>query len=117
MITRPVGVVLIGTLCLVAGLVGIAGFWIATEARAPGTSPLAQIVTTAWSITFLLISVLLWRRSRLAPVVFFMAMGFPVVVMGFLFPGGQAWVPSIVAASLIGLLGYRYLRRAGQRLA
>ena len=117
MTRTPFGVVLIGALCLIAGLVGIAGFWAATEARAPGASPLAQIFTLAWSMTFLLVSVLMWRRSRLAPGVFLVAMGFPVVFMGFLFPGGQAWVPSIIAAALLGLVGYRYLRRAGQRLA
>ena len=117
MTMKPFGVVLIGAVCLVAGLVGIAGFWVATEARVPGTSPLAQLFTMAWSITFILVSVLLWRRSRLAPLVFLVAMGFPVVLSRFIFPGGQPFVPSLIAASLVGLLGYRYLRRAGQQSA
>ena len=86
MTTKPFGVVLIGALCLIAGLAGIAGFWVATEARVPGTSPLAQLFTMAWSITFILVSVLMWRRSRLAPLVFFVAMGFPIVLMRFIFP-------------------------------
>jgi hypothetical protein len=117
MTTKPFGVVLIGALCLIAGLAGLAGFWVATEAGAPGTSPLAQLFTMAWSIAFILVSVLLWRRSRIAPPVFLVAMAFPVVLMRFVVPGGQAFVPSLVAASLVGVLGYRYLRRAGQRLA
>jgi len=50
MTTKPFGVVLIGALCLIAGLAGLAGFWVATEAGAPGTSPLAQLFTMAWSI-------------------------------------------------------------------
>jgi hypothetical protein len=45
------------------------------------------------------------------------AMAFPVVLMRFVVPGGQAFIPSFIAASLVGALGYRYLRRAGQRLA
>ena len=117
MTTRPFGVVLIVVLCLVAGLVGISGFWVATEARVPGTSPLAQLFTMAWSITFILVSVLMWRRARLAPPVFLVAMGFPVVLMRFVFPGGQPFVPALIVASVVGLLGYRYLRRTGQRLA
>jgi len=117
MTMKPFGVVLFGAVCLVAGLVGIAGFWVATEARVPGTSPLAQLFTMAWSITFILVSVLMWRRSRLAPLVFLVAMGFPVVLMRFIFPGGQPFVPSLIAASLVALLGYRYLRRAGHQSA
>ena len=107
MITRAFGVVLIGALCLVAGLVGVAGFWVATEARVPGTSPLAQLFAMSWSITFILVSVLMWRRSHLAPLVFLVAMGFPVVLMRFVFPGGQPFVPSLIVASIVGLIGYR----------
>jgi hypothetical protein len=117
MITRPFGVVLIGALCFVAGLVGIAGFWVATEARVTGTSPLAQLFTMAWSIAFILVSVLMWRRSRLAPPLFLVAMGFPVVLMRFVFPGGQPFVPALIVCSVVGFLGYWYLRRTGQRLA
>ena len=86
MITRPFGVTLIGAVCLVAGLVGVAGVWFATEARVPGTSPLAQLVTMAWSLTFILVSVLTWRRSRVAPLVFLVAMGLPVVLILVRFP-------------------------------
>ena len=104
-------------LFLVAALVGMAGFWVATAARVPGTSPLAQLFSGAWIVTFVLASVLMWRRSRAAPFVFLVALGFPVVLMQFAFPGGQALVPSLIAATLVGLFGYRYLRNAGQRLA
>ena len=114
---RPFGVVLIGALCFVAGLVGIAGFWVATEARVAGTSPLAQLFTMAWSIAFILVSVLMWCRSRLAPPLFLVAMGFPLVLMRFVFPGGQPFVPALIVCSVVGLLGYWYLRRTGQRLA
>ena len=117
MITRPLGVVLMGGVCLVAGITGIAGFWVATEARVPGTSPLAQLFTSAWSVAFILTSVLMWRQSRLAAPAFLAATGFPLVVSWFLFPGGKFFVPSLIVTSLIGLFGYQYLRRHGQRLA
>ena len=110
--TRPFGVVLIVVLCLTAGLAGIAGFWLATEARAPGTSPLAQLFTMAWSITFILAGVLMWRRSSVASVLFLVAMGFPVYLSRFVVPAGQAFVPALIVFSLLGLLGFRYLRRA-----
>jgi hypothetical protein len=114
---RPFGIVLIGGLSLVAGLLGIAAFWAATEARVAGTSPLAQLFTMAWSLTFLIVTALIWRRSRVAPLVFLMAMGFPAVLMRFIFPGGQPFVPSLVVAVLIGVFGCRYLRRANQQFA
>jgi hypothetical protein len=117
MITRPVGVVLMVGLCLVAGLAGIAGFWLATEARTRGTSPLAQLFTMAWSITYILTGVLLWRRSRLVPLVFLVALGFPVVLSRFLVPGGQAFLPSLIVVAFVGLLGARYLRRRNQQLS
>ena len=109
MSTRPFGVILIVVLCLTAGLAGIAGFWLATEARALGTSPLAQLFTMAWSITFILTGVLIWRRSGVASVLFLLAMGFPVYLSRFVVPGGQAFLPALVVFSLLGLLGYRYL--------
>jgi hypothetical protein len=114
---RPFGIVLIGGLSLVAGLLGIAAFWAATEARVAGTSPLAQLFTMAWSLTFLIVTALIWRRSRVAPLVFLMAMGFPAVLMRFIFPSGQPFVPSLVVAVLIGVFGCRYLRRANQQFA
>ena len=117
MSARPVGVMLIVVLCLTAGLAGIAGFWLATESRAPGTSPLAQLFTMAWSITFILTSVLMWRRASVAPVLFLLAMGFPVYLSRFIVPGGQAFLPSLIVFSLIGLLGYKYLRGRSQQPA
>jgi hypothetical protein len=103
MIRRRFGLVLLVAMCLVAGLAGGGGFWIATEARVPGTSPLAQLFTLAWSITFILTGVLMWRRSSLAPPVFLVAMGFPVYLSRFVVPGGQAFVPSVIVMSFVGL--------------
>jgi hypothetical protein len=117
MITRPFGVVLMGAVCLAAGLTGIAGFWVATEARVPGTSPLAQLFTLAWSITYILTSVLVWRRSKLAAPTFLAALGFPVGVSWFIAPDGQFFLPSLIVTSLVALFGYRYLQREGRRLA
>jgi hypothetical protein len=112
MSTRPFGVILIVVLCFAAGAAGVAGFWLATEARAPGTSPLVQLFTTAWSITFVLTGVLLWRRSSFASVLFLVAMGFPVYLSRFVVPGGQAFLPALIVFSFLGVLGYMYLRRA-----
>ena len=107
--TRPFGVILIVVLCLTAGLAGIAGFWLATEARVPGTSPLAQLFTMAWSITFVLTGVLLWRRSSVASLLFLVSIAFHVVLVRFVVPGGQAFLPAVSVFSVLGLLGYRYL--------
>jgi hypothetical protein len=51
--SNPVGVVVMATAFLVIGLAGIAGFWAATKARMPGTSPLMQLFTAAFSLTFI----------------------------------------------------------------
>ena len=103
--------------CLVAGLIAVAGFWVATEARAPGTSPLAQLFTLAWSITYILASALMWRRSRFAPPLFAVATGFPAALLSFIFPRGELFFPSLIVTAVIALFGYRYLRRESQRLA
>jgi hypothetical protein len=95
----------------------IAGFWLATAARVPGTSPLAQLFTLTWSVTFVLAGVLMWRRSSLASLLFLVAMGFPVYLSRFVVPGGQAFFPSLIVFSLVGLLGYRYLRGGSQQTA
>ena len=109
MSTRSFGVTLMVVLCLAAGLAGIAGFGLATEARAPGTSPLAQLFTLAWAITFILTGVLMWRGARLASLLFVAAMVFPIELARLVVPGGQAFVPALIVFSLLGLLGYRYL--------
>ena len=116
MITTPFGVVLMGAVCVVAGLAGIVGFWVATAGRGPGSSPLAQLLTLAWSITYILTGVLMWRGSRLAVPAFLAALGFPVVVSWFLVPGGTFVLPTLIVTSLVASFGYRYLRREGQRL-
>jgi len=118
MITRPFGVVLMGVACLLVGLAGIAGFWVATEARTPGTSPLAQLFTLSWSITYIAASVLAWRRSRFAAYAFLAAMGFLVFLLQRIFPGGQGvQIAPLVVTFLVAVFGYRYLRRESQRLA
>ena len=87
------------------------------EQRQIKVSVVTKGLSHPWSIAFILVSVLMWRRSRLAPPLFLVAMGFPVVLMRFVFPGGQPFVPALIVCSVVGLLGYWYLRRTGQRLA
>jgi hypothetical protein len=115
--TQPFGVVVIGAVCLVVGLLGIAGFVVATAGRAPGTSPLAQLFTSALAITYIVTGVFVWRRSRLAAPAFLVALVFPVFVARNIVPSGELLLPSLVAASLAAWLGFRYLWSQGQRPA
>ena len=89
MLGRPSGIVLLAAAFLAAGLAGIAAFWVATVSRTPGTSPLAQLLTPAWSCTYVVTGVLTWRRSRPAAPAFLAAMGFLVLLLWFIFPGHQ----------------------------
>ena len=107
-----------GVVFLLVGIAGIAGFWVATEARTPGTSPLAQLFTLSWSITYIGASVLAWRRSRFAASAFLAAMGFLVFLLQRIFPSGEGvQLAPLAVTFLVAVFGYRYLRRAGQRLA
>jgi hypothetical protein len=115
--SNPVGVVVMATVSLVIGLAGIAGFWMASKARVPGTSPLMQLFTSALSITFIGTSVLMWRRSRLAAPAFLVALVFPVIVARNIVPSGALLLPSVVVAALLAFPGYLYLRRQGQQPA
>ena len=115
--SNHVGVVVMATVFLVIGLAGIAGFWVATKARMPGTSPLMQLVTAAYSITFIGAGVLIWRRSQLAAPAFLVALVLPVYVARYIVPSGALLLPSLIVAALIAFPGYLYLRREGQRPA
>ena len=114
---RPFGIILLAAAFLAAGIAGIAAFSMALAAwlSTPGTSPLAQILTLAWSCTFVVTAVLTWRRSRRAPPALLAATGLLLLLLWFIFPGGQLLLlPLFVVAMLIALLGYQYLRRASE---
>jgi len=115
MLGRPPGIILLAAAFLAAGVAGIAAFSVALVSwlRTSGTSPLAQLFALAWSCTFVVTAVLTWRRSRRAPPVFLVATGLLLVLLSFIFPGGQLLLlPLFVVTFLFALLGYRYLRRA-----
>lgn len=112
MLGRPFGIIVLGAGLLAAGLAGIAGFWAAWP-RTANTSPLAALFALAWSCTYLAAGALTWRRSRLAAPVFLTAIGLLVVLLWFVFPGGQRFLlPSFVVIFVFTFLGYRGLRRA-----
>src|SRR5262245_24255326 len=115
--SNPVGVVVMTTVFLVIGLAGIAGFWGATRARMPGTSPLMQLISAAFSITFIGTSALICLRSRFAAPAFLVALVFPVYVARNIVPSGALFLPSLIVAALLAFPGYLYLRREGQRPA
>ena len=48
MLGRPSGIVLLAAAFLVAGLAGIAAFWVATVSRTPGTSEVDPILWTGF---------------------------------------------------------------------
>lgn len=109
--TQPFGIFVMAGVCLVVGLLGIAGFLVATAGRVPGTSPLAQLFTSALAITYIATAVLMWRRSRFAAPAFLVALVFPVFVARNIVPSGVLLVPSLMATSLASWLGFRYLRK------
>jgi len=115
MLGRPFGLVLLAAAFLAAGVGGIAVFSVALVSwlRIPGTSPLAQFFALAWSCTFVATAALTWRRSRRARPAFLAAMGLLLLLLSFLFPGGQLLlVPLFVVTTLFAWLAYRYLGRA-----
>ena len=111
MLRRPFGIILLAGAFLVAGLAGIAAFWVAWP-RTSNTSPLAALFALVWSCTYIGTAILTWRRSRLAGPTFLAAIGLLVFPASFIFPGGQLFLPSFVVIVPVALLGYRYLRRA-----
>ena len=110
MLRRPFGIILLAGAFLVAGLAGIAAFWVAWP-RTSNTSPLAALFALMWSCTYVVTAILTWRRSRLAAPAFLAATGLLVFPASFIFPGGQLFLPSFVVIVLVAFLGYRYLRR------
>ena len=116
MLRRPFGIILLSGAFLVAGLAGIAAFWVAWP-RTSNTSPLAALFALMWSCTYVVAAILTWRRSRLAAPAFLAAIGLLVFPASFIFPGGQLFLPSLVVIVLVAFLGYRYLRRAREPAA
>jgi hypothetical protein len=114
MAQRPFGTVLLASALLVAGLVGIAAF-VAVLPRSSNTSPLAALFALMWSGAYVVAAFLTFRGSRLAPLSFLAAIGLLLFPAAFLFPGSQLAFPSFVVVVLIAVLGYRYLRTAGQQ--
>ena len=111
---QPIGIVLLAGALLVSGLVGIAAF-VAVLPRSSNTSPLAAVFALMWSGAYVVTAILTWRHSRLAPFSFLAAIGLLLFPTSFLFPGSQLAFPSFVVVVLIAVLGYRYLRTAGQQ--
>jgi hypothetical protein len=113
---RPFGIILLAGAFLVAGLAGIAAFWVAWP-RTSNTSPLAALFALVWSCTYVVTAILMWRRSRLAAPAFLAAIGLLMFPASFIFPGGQLFLPLFVVIVLVAVLGYRYLRRAREPAA
>jgi hypothetical protein len=116
MLRRPFGTVLLSGALLVAGIAGLAGFWVAWP-RTSNTSPLAALFVLMWSCTYVVTAILTWRRSRGAAFAFLAAIGLVVFPASFLFPGGQLFLPSVAGIVLVAFLGYRHLRRAREPAA
>jgi hypothetical protein len=108
---RPLGVVLLASTLLAAGVLGLAAFW-AVVPRTSGTSPLAALLFLLWSATYLTAALLTWRRSALAPSSFVAAVGLLLFPAAFIVPEGQILLPSCIVVAPIGYFGHRYLRHA-----
>jgi hypothetical protein len=108
MLKRPMGTVLLAAASLAGGLAGILAFWAAWP-RNPNTSPLAALFALVWSCTYIVTGVLAWRRSRFAGAAFLAAIGLLLFPARLLFPGGQLFLPALVAILPLAFLGYRYL--------
>ena len=109
MLGMPFGIMLLGAALLALGLAGIAALWV-TWPRTSNTSPLAALCALVWSCTYLVTALLTWRRSRLAAPAFLAAMGLLLLLLSFIFPGGQVVLLVLfVVTLLVALLGYWYL--------
>ena len=115
MLGRPFGVILLATALFVAGLVGIAAFWVAWP-RTPNTSPLMALFALLWSAIYIMAAILTWRRSRLAGPALLGGIGLLLLPARYIVPGGELFVPSLVVIVLVASVGYRYLRK-GRELA
>ena len=97
---RPCGTVLLAGALLAAGLVGMAAF-VAVLPRSADTSPLASLFALAWSAAYTVAAILTWRRSRLAPLAFLVAIGFLLFPASFVFPGSRLTLPALMVVLLI----------------
>jgi len=109
MLKRPLGTVLLAGVFLVAGLMGVAAFW-AVLPRSSNTSPLAALFALMWSCAYIATAILTWRRSRLAPLSFLVAIGLLLFPASFMFPAKSTVLPSFITIGLVAFLGYRYLQ-------
>lgn len=116
MVRRPFGTTVLAGVFLVAGLAGIAAFW-AFWPRTSNASPLAALFALMWSCAYVGTAILTWRRSGLAAPAFLVAIGLLVFPSSFIVPGGQLFIPSFVVITLVGFLGYRYLRKVREPAA
>jgi len=110
---KPLGTILLAGVFLSASLAGIVAF-LATWPRNSNTSPLLALLALAWSCAWIVTSVLMWRRSRFAGLVFIAAIGLILLPARFIVPSGQIFLPSFVVIIPVALLGYWYLRRVSQ---
>ena len=116
MLKRPMGTVLLAAVFLAAGLAGMLAFWAAWP-RNPNTSPLAALFTLVSSLTYIVTGLLTWRRSRFAGAALLAAIGLLVFPARLIVPGGQLFLPALVAILPLAFLGYRYLHRVGEAAA
>jgi hypothetical protein len=109
---RPFGIVLLAAALLATGLAGFAAFWGAWPSNA-GTSPLSAIFALVWGCTYTAASVLIWKRSLLAPPTFLAAIGLLMVLLWFIFPTAHHIVrPGLVIILVLAFLGSLALQRA-----
>lgn len=116
MVRRTFGTTLLANAFLVAGLAGLAAFWVAWP-RTSGTSPLAALFALTWGCTYVVTAILTWRGSRFAAPSFLSAIGLLLFPAAFIVPGGQIFLPSFVVIALGACLGYRYLHRVREPAA
>jgi hypothetical protein len=110
---RPLGATLIAGICLAAGLAGIIAFWGAVP-RTSNTSPLMALLALLWGCTYILTSILIWRRSRFAALAFLAAIALLLFPASLIIPGGRLFAPSFVVVTVVAFFGVRYLRKIRQ---
>ena len=107
---RPVGITILSGAFLAAGCAGIVVGWGAWP-QVSSISPLLALVVLAWSCGAVLTAVLAWRGSRFAGAAFVATLGILLFPARYIVPGGQLFLPASVVVTLVGVLGYLYLRR------
>ena len=116
MLRRPLGATLLAGVFLMAGLAGIAAC-LAAWPRTSNTSPLAALFALTWGCTCVVTAILIWRRSRFAAPIFLAAIGLLLFPAAFIVPEGRIFLPSLVVAVLVALLGYLYLHKVREPAA